>query len=200
MRASAAASLLSWAALLVFVGSAAAQGHGGGGPGGGGPGGGGGGFGGGFGWGRPSLPSPSHTPAGSNSGRNSGSNPESKAAGLQLAPPGRWWDDTSFAKGLGLNSKQQHRMDSVFSANRDNLLKLYKNLQGEESNLAKTIRAKDLDEGQIFQQIDRVTGARGELEKANVHMLLQIRKEMTVEQADRLDEQLRSQGSTQQQP
>lgn len=196
MRAPAAASLLGWAAMLVSVGlstpSAAAQGHGGGGPPGGGPGGGGG-FGGGFGFGRPSLPLGSHTPAGS----GSPSSPERKTSGLQLAPTGRWWDNSAFAKGLGLDSKQQHRMDDVFSANRDNLLKLYKNLQGEESSLAKTIRVKDLDEGQIFQQIDRVTGARGELEKANVHMLLQIRKEMTPEQAARLDE-LRSQQATQQ--
>ncbi len=78
-------------------------------------------------------------------------------------------------------------MDDVFGANRDNLLKLYKNLQQEESGLAKTIRAKDLDEGQIFQQIDRVTGARGELEKAEIHMSLQIRKELTPEQTAKLD-------------
>ncbi len=88
-------------------------------------------------------------------------------------------------------------MDDVFGANRENLLKLYKNLQQEESGLAKTIRAKDLDEGQIFQQIDRVTEARAELEKAQVHMSLQIRKELTTEQSAKLDE-LRDQPSAQQ--
>ena len=141
----------------------------------------GGGFaGGGGGFGRPVMPSSRDTTLGMGS-------PDRRTFGLRLAPPGRWWDDSSIAKDLRLDSRQQHRMDDVFGANRDNLLKLYKNLQQEESSLAKTIRAKDLDEGQIFQQIDRVTEARAELEKAEVHVSLQIRKELTPEQSAKLD-------------
>ena len=149
---------------------AAAQGHGGGGMGGG--------FGGGF--GRPPMPSSRDSTLGMGS-------PDRRTPGLRLAPPGRWWDDSSIVKDLRLDSRQQHRMDEVFGANRDNLLKLYKNLQQEESGLAKTIRAKDLDESQIFQQIDRVTEARAELEKAEIHMSLQLRKELTAEQSSKLD-------------
>ncbi|RXH55906.1 hypothetical protein GRAN_2763 [Granulicella sibirica] len=108
--------------------------------------------------------------------------------GLQLGPPGRWWDDPQFAHSLGIDSNQQHRMDDVFGANKGTLVKLYKNLQHEESKLEKSTRGKNLDENEIFQQIDRVTQARGELEKANAHMLLQIRKEMTPQQAALLDE------------
>jgi Spy/CpxP family protein refolding chaperone len=109
-------------------------------------------------------------------------------AGLQLGPPGRWWDNKDFARNVGLNSLQQHRMDDVFSANRDNLMKLYKSLQHEESQLKKMTRSQTLDENQIFQQIDRVTVARGELSKAYAHMELQIRREMTSEQTAKLDE------------
>jgi len=111
------------------------------------------------------------------------------SGGLQLGPPGRWWDNKDFARNVGLNSLQQRRMDDVFSANRDNLMKLYKSLQHEESQLKKMTRsAQTLDENQIFQQIDRVTLARGELSKAYAHMELQIRKEMTAEQTAKLDE------------
>jgi Spy/CpxP family protein refolding chaperone len=109
--------------------------------------------------------------------------------GLQLGPSGRWWDNKEFARHVGLNSYQQHRMDDVFGANKDNLMKLYKNLQGEESRLRKLTRNGGVDENLIFQQIDRVTTARGELEKANAHMLLQIRKELTPDQTAKLDEQ-----------
>ena len=107
---------------------------------------------------------------------------------LQLGPPGRWWDDKQLARSIGLDSKQQKRMDDVFGGNRDNLVKLYKNLQHEESQLEKLSRSRELDENQIFQQIDRVTLARGEAEKAYAHMLLQIRKEMTPEQASRMND------------
>ncbi len=110
------------------------------------------------------------------------------AGGLQLGPAGRWWDDSGFVRSLGIDAKQQRRMDEVFSSNRETLLKLYKNLQHEEKELGKAIRSRDLEEDQIFQHIDRVTQARGELEKANAHMLLQIRKEMSPEQTAKLDE------------
>jgi len=109
---------------------------------------------------------------------------------LQLGPPGRWWDDKQFARSIGLDSKQQKRMDDVFGGSRDNLMKLYKNLQHEESQLQKLSRSREVDENQIFQQIDRVTQARGEAEKAYAHMQLQIRKELTPEQASRLNDLL----------
>ena len=108
--------------------------------------------------------------------------------GLQLGPPGRWWDNKELAKSIGLNPTQQKHMDDAFGANRDALVKLDKGLQHEESQLEKLTRSRELDENQIFQQIDRVTLARGELEKAYAHMLLQIRKELTPEQTARLDE------------
>jgi len=110
--------------------------------------------------------------------------------GLQLGPPGRWWNNRDLARTVGLDSKQLHRMDDIFGANRDALLKCFKNLQHEESQLEKLTRSKELDENQIFQQIDRVTQARGEAEKAYAHMQLQIRKELTPEQASRLNDLL----------
>jgi Spy/CpxP family protein refolding chaperone len=113
--------------------------------------------------------------------------PIESRGGLRLGPPGRWWDDKTVARTVGLDSRQQHRMDDVFNANRDNLLTLYKNLQREEAQLEKTTRSRELDENQIFQQIDRVTQARGELEKATAHTLLLIRKEMTPDQTAKLD-------------
>lgn len=175
-------TLLLACALLGVAARGAAQGR---------PGGGGGGGMGGMGGGmnRPNFPNSS-----GDRGRNpppggtSNDTQSTMSGGLQLGPPGRWWDNGDFAKSLNIDSKQQHRMDDVFSTNRGTLLKLYKNLQQEEKQLAKTIRAKELDESAIFAQIDRVTQARGELEKANAHMLLQIRKEMSPEQTAKLDE------------
>ena len=179
--------LVLLASFLAFAVSAHAQGHGGGGPGGGGGGGG------------------MHGPGGMGGGLNGGNFDHSPlsgnnrtypnsptystmSGGLQLGPSGRWWDNKDFARTIGIDSTQQRRLDEVFSGNRNALLKLYKNLQHEESQLGKTVRAKDLDETQIFAQIDRVTQARGELEKANAHLLLQLRKELTPDQTAKLDD------------
>lgn len=172
-------ALVSLIAFACFESIASAQGRGGGGPGGGG-----------FSRG-PMMGAgagPGNNPRSMPPPNNSGSQQSTLRGGLQLGPPGRWWDDQGFAKTLNINPQQQHRMDEVFSASRGDLVKLYKNLQHQETELEKATRGKNPDEGQIFQQIDRVTQARADLEKANAHMLLEIRKEMTPEQIGRLED------------
>ena len=91
---------------------------------------------------------------------NGATRSDSARSGLQLGPPGRWWDDKHFAKSLKLRSDQQIRMDILFEQNRPTL----------------------------YAQIDRIAQARAELEKANTHYLLQIRAEMDPDQIARLQQ------------
>ena len=107
--------------------------------------------------------------------------------GIQLGPPGRWWDDKDFAKSLGLRKDQQKKMDSVFDANKGAILDSYKALQKQESNLEATTRESKLDEEKIFAAIDAVNQARSCLEKANAHMLLMVRQEMDADQLSRME-------------
>jgi Spy/CpxP family protein refolding chaperone len=141
------------------------------------------------------MPPPGGRPAGDADDRHSppppgpGDGPQSTMrGGLQLGPPGRWWDDKEFAQALGLSAAQARKMDEIFRANRETLLGLYYSLKQEELTLERLTTGSHLQEEQIFQQIDTVTKARAALEKANAHMLLEIRKQMTEEQTERLDE------------
>lgn len=109
--------------------------------------------------------------------------------GLELGPPGRWWDDKHFAKQLHLRSDQQRRMDAIFEQNRTALLKRYETLQQEEQRMETLTHASTLDENALFSQIDRVEQARADLEKANTHLLFQIRSEMDADQLTSLEEQ-----------
>lgn len=106
--------------------------------------------------------------------------------GLQFGPPGRWWDDRGFAKNLKLRPDQQTRMDGIFEQNRGALLSRFESLQQAETQLDQLSNSPAPDEGALFTQIDRVAQARAELEKANTHMLLQLRKEMDADQIKRL--------------
>ncbi len=108
--------------------------------------------------------------------------------GLQVGPPGRWWDDKHFAKDLQLRPEQQRHMDVMFETNRAVLLKRYEDLQGEQSRMETLVHAKMLDESTLFAQIDRIAQARAELEKANTHLLLQLRGEMDGDQLARLEQ------------
>jgi hypothetical protein len=108
-------------------------------------------------------------------------------SGLQLGPPGRWWDDRNIAMSLGLRKEQLRKMDSAFDANKGAILENYKALQKQESNLESVTREAKLDEGKIFAAIDAVNQARSALEKANAHMLLLIRQEMDADQVARME-------------
>ncbi len=109
--------------------------------------------------------------------------------GLQLGPPGRWWDDSSFAKTLGLRQEQKEKMDAVFNANKGTIFQRFQSLQLEESRLEDLTHRVQPEEASIFDAIDRVSQARSALEKANAHMLLLIRHEMDQGQIERLEQQ-----------
>jgi Spy/CpxP family protein refolding chaperone len=191
--------------LCLAVGAVSAQaqgrGPGGGGPGGGGPPGGAGGgrpggegIGGGGGVGGPGFPSGGARPGGAEPRGNVPSqqpqrNPSAEGGrpGLQLGPPGRWWDDHGFAKNLKLRPDQQTRMDQIFEQNRGALLNRFQGVQQAQAQLESLSRSPTPDEAALFAQIDRVAQARAELEKANTHLLLQLRKEMDGDQLQRLE-------------
>jgi len=196
------AAMVAICLMATAVTTALAQGRG---PGGGGPppgGGGGGGMGGGstggppFGGQGPGGQGPGVPPMGSppqssergNPDRGSSSGESQAHAGLQLGPPRqKWWDDKSFAKNLKLRPEQQTRMDAIFDQNKGALVSCLQGLQQAEAQMDEITRSRNLDEGALFTQIDRVAQARADLEKANTHMLLQLRKEMDADQIDRLE-------------
>jgi Spy/CpxP family protein refolding chaperone len=182
-----AALALALLAVLCAPRTAAAQHHGGGG-------GGGGGFGGGM-------------PGGGMSGEGMGGRmgdrggfarpsadidrnvPRGIHAGLQLGPPGRWWDDKHFVKQLKLSDDQQRHMDAIFEQNRGMLVKRYEALQQEEQHMESLTHAKTLDESALFAQIDRIEQARADLGKATTHYLVQLHNELNQDQIAKLEDQ-----------
>jgi Spy/CpxP family protein refolding chaperone len=113
--------------------------------------------------------------------------PSDGRAGLQLGPPGRWWDDRGFAKNLKLRPEQQTRMDAIFEQNRGSLVTSFQNVQQAQAQMQELSKSATPDESALYAQIDRVAQARAELEKATTHYLLQLRKEMDADQIKRLE-------------
>jgi Spy/CpxP family protein refolding chaperone len=110
----------------------------------------------------------------------------------QLSLPGRWWDDRRTVKTLNLRGDQQRRMDDIFNAGKGNLSTLFENLQHEQQRFT-SMSTEDLqDENKVFAEIDRVAQCRAELEKANFHLLLQIRGALDPDQLNALDREIAS--------
>jgi len=78
-------------------------------------------------------------------------------------------------------------MDTLFEQNRDALLTRFQAVQQAESQMEELSRSPTPDEAALFAQIDRLAQARADLDKANTHMLLQIRREMQPDQILRLE-------------
>jgi Spy/CpxP family protein refolding chaperone len=110
--------------------------------------------------------------------------------GLQLGLGGRWWDEGKTAKKLNLRADQQGRMDDIFEANKPTLITLYGNLQREEAKLVAMPPGDLQDETKVFAAIDRVAQARADLEKADAHILMQIRQQLDPSQLDALDREI----------
>jgi Spy/CpxP family protein refolding chaperone len=106
---------------------------------------------------------------------------------LQLAPPGRWWDDNTFVKSIGLRRDQQKKMDAIFNANKSAILENYRSLQREEYRLEALTRETQPDKARIFAEIDAVNMARAAVEKAYAQMQLQVRQEMDNDQLAKMD-------------
>ena len=199
MKRTFARNLIIGLCLALGAASAHAQGRGpgGGGPGGGPPGGGGPGGGGpgGGGMGGPGFPAGGSRPGVMAPGGNMPSQPQRNPSaeggrpGLQLGPPGLWWHDHGFAKNLKLRPDQQTRMDQIFQQNRGALLNRFQSVMQAQAQLDTLAKSASPDEGALFAQIDRVAQARAELEKANTHYLLQLRKEMDADQLQRLEKE-----------
>jgi Spy/CpxP family protein refolding chaperone len=106
----------------------------------------------------------------------------------KIALPDRWWKNSVTSQYLGLTADQQKKMDDVLQQFRLRLATTSLELRREEDAMEPLVSAAPLDEAKITAQIDRVAGARAELEKTNGRMLLGIRKLLTPDQWVKLNQ------------
>ena len=119
-------------------------------------------------------------------GRGGVSQPSSRNP-LQQGPGGRWWDNGKYAKSVGLTADQRGRMDNAFEENRAALTNGLDALRKAQERLDSVSNSDHPSEAALLTEIQNVAQARADLQKANAHLLLQIRNEMTAEQIGKLE-------------
>jgi hypothetical protein len=97
-------------------------------------------------------------------------------------PPGRWWNDPAIVQSIGLSAAQIKKMDETFNGARDHLIDLDATVRKAEGGLQPLLDTDPVDPAKIMAQIERLTLAKAELEKANAQMLLDIRLQLTHDQ------------------
>jgi Spy/CpxP family protein refolding chaperone len=117
-----------------------------------------------------------------------GSGPRGEMGPPRGGPPGQWWQNPQIAKQLALTGDQTNAIDGILRENRQRLFDLSTAVQREDFAMQGLMDADQPDEGKILAQVDKLAGARAELEKANARMLLAMRRVLSADQWRKLQE------------
>jgi len=100
---------------------------------------------------------------------------------------GRWWDDKSVVRTVGISHEQQKKMDTIFDAHKGTIIATYKTYLSEKAKLDALSKQTNVDQAKLFAAIDSVSQAKAALQKANTQMLLEIREQMQPGQITKLE-------------
>ena len=90
-----------------------------------------------------------------------------------------WWTNTALVQRLGLTDDQKAEIERAFENHRLRIVSNTELLEKEEAQLARLLEAEPLDRNAVLTQIDHVTQARGEMERENSAMTLEMREQLT---------------------
>jgi Spy/CpxP family protein refolding chaperone len=97
----------------------------------------------------------------------------------QPNPDAAWWTNTNLVAQLGLTEDQKARIERAFQNHRQNLTSWSRELERAEAQLARLLEADVIDRVSVTTQIQGVVHARGEMEKVNALMTLDMREVLT---------------------
>ncbi len=101
---------------------------------------------------------------------------------------GKWWKDSEVVRQLQLSEAQIEKIEQTFLHFRPALATLSAELRSREAELKSLMSANSVDEARIRNQTDLIAVSRASLEKTNSSMMLEIRKDLSKQQWDRLQE------------
>jgi Spy/CpxP family protein refolding chaperone len=99
--------------------------------------------------------------------------------GLDVQVGGAWWTDAGVIASLGLTDDQKAKIERAFENHRLTLISNRNALEKEESQLTQLLNTERLDRNAVSAQILRVVNARGEMERTNAAMTLEMREQLT---------------------
>jgi Spy/CpxP family protein refolding chaperone len=109
---------------------------------------------------------------------------EKKTVNTQVA--GAWWMNTALMQRLGITDDQKAKIERAFENHRQAILSTTAQLEKEEALLARLLDTEPVDRNAVYTQIDRVTQARSEMERAGALMTLEMREYLTRAQWEQL--------------
>ena len=96
-------------------------------------------------------------------------------------PPvaGAWWTNAALTSRMGITDDQKAKLDKIFESHRPSLESNRTLLEKEEAQLTRLLEAEPLDRYAALSQTYRVIQARGDMERTNALMTLEMREVLT---------------------
>ncbi len=92
----------------------------------------------------------------------------------------KWWNDDMFRRELGLTSEQSSRLEGIFQQSLPALRKNKDALDRAQAEFDRLV--EHANDETVMEQVNAIEGARAELNKARVMMLLRMRRSLTTDQ------------------
>jgi len=92
----------------------------------------------------------------------------------------KWWQDEGYRKELGLTAEQTTRLEEIFQKSLPGLRKQKEALDRVQAEFDRLVERGD--DAAVMEQVATVEGARAELNKARIMMLLRMRRSLTADQ------------------
>ena len=134
---------------------------------------------------QPIAPPPPPAPPLPQGTRGRGAQPNANRAvirdTLNVSPTtAAWWTNTLLVSRLGLTEDQKRRIEATFEQHRQALAQNKADLEREESTLARMLETEPIESTKaVTSQIERVIQSRGEMERTNSKMTLEMRQVLT---------------------
>jgi 5-hydroxyisourate hydrolase-like protein (transthyretin family) len=99
---------------------------------------------------------------------------------IAAQPSAAWWTNAALVARLGLTPDQMRKVEATFDQHRQAIVQNTTELAREEAALARLLETEPLESTKtVTAQIDRVIRARGELERTNSTMTMEMRQSLT---------------------
>lgn len=96
------------------------------------------------------------------------------------AQRGKWWQDETFKRELGLTAEQSARLEEIFQKTQPMLRHKMERLERAEAAFDRLVETGD--DAAVMGQVEEVESARAELNKERTMMLLRMRRALTTDQ------------------
>lgn len=100
--------------------------------------------------------------------------------------PGKWWKHPKAATELNLSPEQINKLDDIFIKYKSSMIDIKATIEHKELELGNLIDKDNVDDNAILKVADNLIAAKGELQKAVIRMVLDMKKVLTPDQVKKL--------------